>query len=145
MDNRKQDKVFPAYIEIVKQLNQKDAETLQLIKADVSQSAPILKLKYIFNGGGYSYVSNNIILLYNENKNIVLNALVLDNLCRLKLIELDFDERLSDETIYQKAFESIKCSNSFKTLPHDAKELGYSQGLLKVTSFGQNFIDICLS
>lgn len=145
MDNRKQDKILPAYIEIVKQLNPKDAKTLQQIKADVGQHAPILKLKYIFTNNGFTYVSDNILLLYNETKYVVLDSLVLDNLCRLKLIELDFNEYLSDETIYQNAFKLIKCSNAFKTLPHDVKELGYSQGLLKTTSFGQNFIDICLS
>lgn len=144
MDNRKQNKVLPSYIEIVKQLSKNDAETLQFLKEKTIRENPIIKLKYIFDNGGFTYVSDNIGLLY-DGKDIVLDAVILDNLCRLKLIELNFDMHRKDETVYKEAFERIKLRDEFKVLPNSAKDLGYSKGLLKITQFGKNFIDICLS
>lgn len=144
MDNRKQDKVLPSYIGIVNELSRNDAKMLKFFKKNDIHIAPILKFKYIFDSGGFVYPTNNLALLYNE-EDIVLEAVVLDNLCRLKLIELTFDEKLFDSTIYSNAFKKIKLLDEFKLLPNNVKELSYVEGLLKITSFGENFIDICLS
>lgn len=143
MDNRKQSKVLPAYIEIVKQLSQNDAILLKFFKEQNIKNEPVIKPKYIFENGGFIYASDNIGLLYNEDY-IILSAIVLDNLSRQKLIEINFDESRHNTTIYDKAFEKIKLCDEFQRLPDNAK-LGYSKGLLKTTSFGQNFIDICIS
>lgn len=144
MDNRKQNKVLPSYIEIVKQLSKEDAKTLKFLKEKVIKESPIIKIKYVFNNDGFTFVSDNIGLLH-DGKDTILDDIVLDNLCRLKLIELNFDMYMKNETVYKEAFEKIKLRDEFKTLPNDVKELGYSQGLLKITQFGKNFIDICLS
>ena len=143
MDNRKKRNVLPSYIEIVKQLSQNDAILLKFFKEQNIKNEPIIKPKYIFENGGFIYASNNIGLLYNEDY-IILSAIVLDNLSRQKLIEINFDEYRHNTTIYDKAFEKIKLCDEFQRLPDNAK-LGYSKGLLKTTSFGQNFIDICIS
>ena len=82
--------------------------------------------------------------IYN-NEDIVLDAIILDNLSRLKLIELNFDEHRNDESIYETVFQQIKIRDEFKISNPNIKELDYSKGLLRITSFGENFIDICLS
>lgn len=144
MDNRKQNKVLPAYIEIVKQLSKDDAEMLKFFKEKKIKNNPIIKLKYNLVNGGFIYVSNNIGLIYN-NEDIVLDSIILDNLVRLKLIDLNFNEYRNDTSIYEKVFEKIQQRDEFKNLGSNVKDLGFSKGLIKLTDFGQNFIDICLS
>lgn len=144
MDDRLQNKVLPSYIEIVKQLSRDDAEMLQFFKEKDINDEPIIKIKYIYDNGGFHYVSNNIGLLYN-GEDIILKAVILDNLSRLRLIELHFDEYRKDKTLYDNTFEKIKLRDEFKILPNSVSELGYTKGLIKVTEFGKNFIDICLS
>lgn len=144
MDITKQDKVLPAYIEIVKQLSKADAEMLKFFKEKNIHYQPIIKLKFNMEKGGFIYASDNIGLIYN-NEDIVLDAIILDNLSRLKLIELNFDEHRNDESIYETVFQQIKIRDEFKISNPNIKELDYSKGLLRITSFGENFIDICLS
>lgn len=143
MDSRKQSKVLPSYVEIVKQLNKNDAEMLKFFKEKNIKEDPIVKLKYNFVNGGFIYASNNIGLIYN-NEDIILDAIVLDNLVRLRLIELNFNEYRNNILIYEKAFEKIQQRDEFKNLGPNIKDLGFSKGLIKLTDFGQNFIDICL-
>ena len=114
MDSRKQSKVLPSYVEIVKQLNKNDAEMLKFFKETPD----------MFNW--------------------ILDAIVLDNLVRLRLIELNFNEYRNNILIYEKAFEKIQQRDEFKNLGPNIKDLGFSKGLIKLTDFGQNFIDICL-
>ncbi len=143
MDDRKQSKVLPAYIELIKQLSQNDAKMLEYFKENSIKNAPIFKIKYLNKDGGFIYPNNNIILI-NKANNDVLESIIIDNLSRLKLIEISFSEYRNDSTIYDKAFKEISFFKDINLLPPNI-ELGYSKGLLKITSFGQNFIDVCLS
>lgn len=63
MDSRKQSKILPSYIEIVKQLSQDDAKTLKFLKENNLTEEPVIKLKYNLKNGGYVYASNNIGLI----------------------------------------------------------------------------------
>lgn len=144
MDNRKQSKVLPAYIEVVRQLSKEDADTLVFIKQNQIKNEPIMKIEYRFTSGGFRYVSNDIVLILNNNYTI-LNSIIIDSLLRQNIIEIDFMEFRNDESVYTSTFEQIKLRDEFKILPADVKELDFSRGLLKITDFGENFIDICLS
>lgn len=141
MDSRNKANVLPGHIEIIKQLSKDDAEMLQFFKNNKLTTAPIIKLKYTFEDGGFIYPTENINLIHNE-KDIVLDSIVLDNLCKQRLIELNFNEHMYNEDIYEKVFREIKLKTH---LPPKFKELDYSKGLLKITDYGKNFIDICLS
>ncbi len=143
MDDRKQSKVLPAYIELVKQLSQNDAKMLKYFNENNIKNGPIFKIKYLNEDGGFIYPNNNIILINKDNTD-VLESIIIDNLSRLKLIEISFSEYIKDSTIYDKAFKEISFFKDINLLPPNI-ELGYSKGLLKITSFGQNFIDVCLS
>lgn len=144
MDNRKQSKVLPAYIEIVKQLSKKDAELLSNFARQHFEEEPILKIKFLYSDGGFRYSSNNIALII-DNDYIVLDSVILDNLSRLKIIELTYKEFKHNNSIYENAFNAIAARDEFKILPQGIEKLDFSKGLLRITDFGKNFIDICLS
>ena len=66
MDNRKQSKVLPSYIEIVKQLSKADTEMLQFFSQSHLKDEPILKLKIKYKNGGFKYISDDIYLIFNN-------------------------------------------------------------------------------
>ena len=144
MDTRKQSKVLPSYIEIVKQLNNQDAQMLKFFKDNNFIEKPVMKIKYIYNNNGFLYSSNNLVLIIGSSYKI-LDSIILDNLSRLKLINITTNEYLHDSQLYEKAFEQIKKRSEFTTLPPNVEKIDYKKGLIQITDFGKNFIDICLS
>lgn len=144
MDSRKKSKVLPSYIEIVKQLSKDDADILKYFYDKNMYSEAIMKIRYDYFSGGFKYYSNNIFLLVNDNYKI-LDSIVIDNLSRLNLINVSFDTQLNEPSLYNSTFERIKKLPEFNNIPSKLFELGHSDGLIKITDFGKNFIDICLS
>lgn len=152
MDNRKQNKVLPSYIEIIKQLSKEDAEFLILlknfhknlcsisIKVEEQNSKGYFSLdKYIIYGYNHNSISNNT--TFNISK---LNQLVIDNLIMHRLIEQKYDVYYTFATSneqYTTLFNQVK---SKYELPSN-QFLNYDKGLVRLTDFGKNFIEICLS
>lgn len=152
MDNKKQSKVLPSYIEIVKQLSKEDAEFLMLLKKFNGNLCSIsIKVKeqdseghysldkYIIYGYNHDSDSNNISFGFSK-----LNSLVIDNLIMHRLIEQDYQVYYTYSTAkeqYTTLFDQIK--KQYKLAPNHT--LIYDKGIVKLTSFGENFINICLS
>lgn len=141
IDDRKQNKVLPAYIEIVKQLSKDDAQLLKFFKDYYNRNYPIMKLKTKYtNEEGYIYISNNVLLITDDTMTDEwINSVIIDNLLRLKLIDITFSEHVVNTEVYSNAFKKVGFSPM-----KDGEELDYAKGLLKITDFGQNFIEICL-
>lgn len=145
MDNRKQTKVLPSYIEIVKQLSTDDANFLKFIKTSQLKNNPLMQLIIRDSADdGYYYLSNDMFLITKQEYQLI-SSIVLDNLSRLKIVDIDFTNWLNDDSIYDKVFEKIKEDNIINVALKSNEKLDFSKGLLKITDFGKNLIDICLS
>lgn len=144
MDSRKQNKVLPSYIEVVKQLSKDDAQMLKFFKTNNITNEPIMKIKYVFGNKGFHYSSNNLVLIINSSYEI-LDSIIIDNLLRLRLINITTSEHRNNSQVYEQAFEQIKKRDEFNNLPPLVEKLDYQKGLIQITDFGKNFIDICLS
>lgn len=101
-----------------------------------------VKFKIKTDTGGHTFPSNDIFLTTSSSYRII-SSIIIDNLTRLKILELEFDRFLTNEVMYTNAVEKIKTETPFKMMPND--KLDYDKGILRVTDFGKNFIDICLS
>lgn len=152
MDSRKQNRVLPAYIEIIKQLSKDDAEFLKLLHTHKASLCSIFIKCVTENEKGYLALDKYIIYGYSYNEvtkttsfgSSKLNPLVIDNLIMHKLIEQRYDiyYTYSDaHKQYDTLFNSVK---KYYVLGPD-KTLSYDKGIIKLTDFGKNFIDICLS
>ncbi len=143
MDNRKQGKVHPSFIEVVKQLSCEDANDLKFLKEKNKTDLPIMNVKYKLTTSEFIFPTKNIFLIH-EDDVYDSDALVINNLVRLNLIEIDYTHCLTDEYIYEQGFNKIK---PYFDIPegYDIKELGYDKGILRFTQYGKDFIDICLS
>ena len=150
MDNRKQSKVLPAYIEIIKQLSKEDAEFLKLLfRNNGSLCAVQMRLKDT-NTDGYACICDYVIYDYNSQgpisaySTLQLNPLIIDNLQMHRLIELDYSlyySHPSKTEQYDILTNNIKGNYNLK----DNQTFEYKNGILRTTEFGRNFIDICLS
>lgn len=147
MDTRKKSKVLPSYIEIIKQLSKEDAVFLSNLKnKNLLHSLPIINLKLVDNKThSFNYVSNTIICLENGDF-IGIPQIVLDNLIRLKIVEIPFDEYMATTSSYEKTFEKLKILPDFSPFNNvQGNHLDYKKRKIEFTDFGKNFIDICLS
>lgn len=147
MDITQQSKVLPSYIEIVKQLSKNDAEFITNLKSNnLIDELPIIKLKLVSNeNSSFNYISPSFICLSDGNY-LEIPQLILDNLIRLQILEVDYETFFKDETNYNKSFENLKNDSRFiQYSKTQTKHLEPKKGLLLFTNFGKNFIDICLS
>lgn len=150
MDSRKQDKVLPSYIEIVKQLSKEDAKFLSLI-SKTSDLIPSIQLKIINKDeDGFVIGKKYIILNYCKKSDgtvqystKAINDIILDNLLRLRILECDYSNFYCPDAMeqYNSLFNSVK--NQY--LLNSNQTLDYSKGYISITEFGLNFINICLS
>ena len=146
MDTQKSSRITPSLVELINSLSHDDAIFLdKLNKKNLRNSIPIIYLKLEDKKThNFSIISKNIICLP-EDQYIPIPETVLDNLLRLRIVEILFDQYLSNNTDYDKVFNLLKSSeeySKYKELVN--KELSYKKQTLQITSLGKTFIDICL-
>ena len=147
MDDRTQNKVLPSYIEIVKQLSKDDAKFITNLKSNnLIDELPIIKLKLVSNeNSSFNYISPSFICLSDGNY-LEIPQIVLDNLTRLQILEVDYETFFQNATSYNKSFENLKKISKFIQYSNKPnKHIEPKKGLLLFTSFGKNFIDVSLS
>ena len=146
IDDRKQGKVLPAYIELVRQLSVEDAMFLKSLKEINKKQLSLCFVKLQSNiGQGYRDVDTIIV---NNTHNDCRHTLrppkiVLENLERLRIIKLERDIYLTDDK------ECIKDAFDYYSshVINDVKDsiLSYDAGVLTITDFGEQFNEICFS
>lgn len=148
MDSRKQSRVLPAYIEIIKQLNRDDAKLLKLLYENEYNVCAISLQIHTENQEGYSELDNYIIYNFKIKDGITgfstlkLNPLTTDNLLMHRLIEVDYTIYYPDrDKEYETLFDSVK--NKYKL--QENSSLSYEKGIIRLTNFGLNFIEICIA
>lgn len=143
MDNRRQSKVLPAYIEVVKQLSEEDAIFLKKLFLTKSNSFPLVELRGINPETNTFKKQFECISLKNNSIELLkLPSLIVDNLERLKIVSLTYGSRLIFK--YDDLISAAKKTINESTIPPDTI-LDGEKGIFEFTSFGKDFIDICLS
>lgn len=145
-DNRKQNKVLPAYIEIVRQLSSDDAALLKQLKKIGKKQLSLCFIKLQPNNkNGYKDLDTIIVNNINNTCRQIIQPqkIILENLERLKIIQLERDLFLiNDKDSNEDAFNYYS-----KNIKNDVENtsLSYDNGVLTITDFGMQFIDICCS
>lgn len=169
MDSSKEDIVHSSYVEIIKQLTPLDAENLLSIHKTGDESI-ICSLKINYSTGGYKIKYSN---LYLGNQNTTKQSLIspsLDNLDRLGLCDITYQEKKVQEGIYDifqqtdeyklLSQEIQRLNNEYDNIRHVAATNPHAnintdgipflsgpeiqEGLIKITPFGKNFCATCL-
>lgn len=159
MDTSKDSYVQSSFVEIIKQLTPLDAENLMVIQSSAG-SELVAQLRINFSTGGYRTQFTHLFLANKNNKDQLLLRTSLDNLQRLGLLSITYDEARVEEPLYNdftsvKEFDIVKeritlQNNSVKALGEAGSELPtYSgpyikEGLVRITPYGEAFCATCL-
>ena len=124
----------PAYVEVLKQINNQEAKNLKLIFQEHNTQLAIVNINLVVDKNG---VYNNIsqYLLCPPYKSSITRK-ELENWERLKLIDIRMDVRLTDDSKYEYAEDQITKVNKVLTPP---KKFELQKGILSFTEFGKNF------
>lgn len=147
MDSAVKDEVHPSYVELIKQLCPDEAKLLASLPRDTSTLLPVVDLQ-IKKGPGSGYVTllRNLSLVGNEVcRHLDRVPGYLDNLCRLKLVEIPEEMRLVDESLYSTLIESLDLEALEADIPLPAgATFEIKRKVVYVTTFGLEFIRCCV-
>ena len=154
IDTRTHDKVLLAFPDIIKQLSVYDENLIKNLNT-ISKERKTDRISICFikerafqnlnllNGS----VELDILLVDNkgkgENRIVIPDMVSLDNLIRLRIIEINRERYLvKDEDKIRDVFSYYK--NEYDTSNPDL-ELFCEPGILEITNFGRQFIDLCVT
>lgn len=143
----------PSFVEVIKQLSTLDAMNLMLFKKRAHY--PIAKYSYLFNEEKHHATClANVFLENPENIDAELNATSMSNLLRLGLVSISYEEHLTTEGIYEKYlngtfYQELKREIQENNNPPEngffkAYDILVQKGVVELTSFGDDFIKICI-
>ena len=143
MDGRGSEKVHPAYVEIIKQLNSKEAGFLKVVLTYPS-SLPIVEVRRNIPGQTvYNVLLKHLLNNCDEKtkepvEDPLLPAMV-DNWIRLGLAEVDYSKWLNDDNYYswvtnRPEFKKLVVRNN-----NENKQVTFQRGILSKTAFGFQF------
>lgn len=144
-DARSSDKVHIAFVEIIKQMSANDAKLLKILP----KVGPLAEFR-LYANDRKSYTSlgkDNIYIPGLIETNFENNAISINNLSRLGIVELSHISSLVDETIYKayEAFDEYKQGTKIvQEHPDNYSSMEVSSGSFSITPFGDVFKKICL-
>ena len=101
MDNSKSADIHPSFSEMIKMLSPLDAQNLQTLYQSGDET--ISKIRKTYDGnGGFKDVYSHIYLGNPETQDNHLIAPSIDNLIRLKLIDVDYETFKNNDALYEK-------------------------------------------
>lgn len=135
--------VHPSYVDIIKQLCPDEAKLLKVLSENSTQALIDVRKNNIKNNSYYVIVHNFSLLSEEICDNPTEIFSYLDNLERLKLIDISDTEYIKDDLVYQP----LEQYPEIKELM-DSKEDGFVYEIrrhkFELTAFAKNFIKVCL-
>lgn len=144
-DARSSDKVHIAFVEIIKQMSANDAKLLKILP----KVGPLAEFRlYANDRKSYTSLGKDIIYIPGLiETNFENNAISINNLSRLGIVELSHVSSLVDETIYKayEVFDEYKQGTKIvQEHPGNYSSMEASSGSFSITPFGDVFKKICL-
>jgi len=136
--------VHPAFVEIIKQLCPDEAKLLKRISLN-GDEYPLISIHRVNPDRSFNVIMRNFSDIAFETCENPLNIYsYLDNLERLKLIEIPYDGYLTDEKVYNplKNHEIVKNITS-QILPEGC-HWDFKKNYFFLTAFGKHFVRVCL-
>lgn len=145
MNADKKWQVHPAFVDIIKQLTPDEAKFVRNLSPNVSQNNALIdaRLENEKTGSGSTIISNftNVGL---DKVDLPENICsYIDNLERLKLIQIPPTMYLTNKDLYQPLINHPLMVNSLPEHLPDGVKIGYKYKTFCLTNFGVEFIKIC--
>ncbi|MGP1626745.1 MAG: DUF4393 domain-containing protein [Aggregatibacter segnis] len=133
IDSTKTNINHPAYVEVLKQIDNQEAINLKLIFQDCHTKLAIANINFSINEDG-QYIPHDQYQLAPPYSDITRKEI--ENWERLKLIDIEMDIYLTDDSKYKYIEDEIAKVNETLTPP---QKLELVKGTLSFTEFGKNF------
>lgn len=139
-------KVHPSFSDIIKQLTPDEAKLLKQLPPNIMIIHPLIDVRLVnkdASKGGYTLISNftDYEIDKIENKGNICSYI--ENLERLKLIEIPPLFSLTDKSKYQVLKENPILKNSIQQELLMYYNLDYNYKTFSITNFGISFVDTC--
>lgn len=146
MDSSKSGYVHHAFVDMVKQMAPNDAKLLKILP----RTGPLAEIRlYIKGHTAYTPLTSNDIIYIPGliESNFANNAISINNLSRLGIVELDHVLTLNKSSFY-KAYENLdeykQGQKSMQSHPEKYDSVEISGGVFSITPLGEVFRRICL-
>lgn len=142
-------RVHPSYVEIIKQLTPDEAKLLKILDGKID-SYPLIDIHVVDGRGNFKvYLRNFTTLAIDVCENANNMYSYLDNLARLKIIEIPFGVRMADDDVYKplEEYHEIKTllsRSDLYPLPEDSK-WEIKRKKFDITNYGREFMKVCVS
>ncbi len=142
--------IHPSFVKIIQQISPNDAFLLKKISEEQSKAIPIVQISSGFLNRKSVFMKN--FTEFSENA-ISYNqySLAIDNLVRLNLIYISYEEYFSDISKYE-IFNHIPfikfCKDNLTVIDQlidKNNKVSLNHGICKLTHLGQSFIKICIN
>lgn len=144
MDSDKKWSVHPSFVDIIKQLSPLDAHVLSILQTKAVFTVICMRIKNIASKAFSDYLIDYCIDLKHLFKEPKMEAASLQNLKRLGIINIRYDQKVQPNSEYDKYSNDnliIKGLGCEKTNPDSQAE--FIHGLIELTDFGYQFCEIC--
>lgn len=147
MTDTVKDKVHPSFAEIIKQLSPDEAKLIHYF-IDIN-SIPLIDVKCLFPPAGRTFsirlhnftcIAENIC----DNYDSISVAGYIDNLCRLKIVDIPEYQWFADDAVYEELKGNRVVMDIMNTKLPENQSWNIEKKKLDVTAFGRKFIDICV-
>lgn len=143
MDARVSMRAHPAFVEIIRQLNAKEAKHLEQI-LKTSGYIPIVELRQTTNGeSGHRVLLTHLLPLVSADTGAPTRdpelPVMVKNWMRLGLVDVGYSESISDSAAYSWVEDRPEMQEFRAELENTEDSLSFEQGLLACTEFGTQF------
>lgn len=136
--------IHPAFVDIIKQLTPDEAKLLKILPPSMYSSRPVIEV-HLKNNDGYQILYSNYTDIADgvcENPQNI--SAYIENLDRLKLIDLDMGRFLVDESQYERLKNSPTIRQITRDTLPDGYNYDYKNGSFRLSSFGLSFTKMCI-
>ena len=143
MDKERVEVVHPSYGDIIKQLTSYDAKLILWMKNQ--EAIPAVRFRVNLQGKNEYLQLPTIYIEYGVDTIETLQV-SLENMSRLKIIDLNLDIAYSDKQLYEnikKMKKYIEDKASIESQIEENKKLDEVLGSIEISQFGRKFIDAC--
>lgn len=147
MNMDKKWEVHPSFVDIIKQITPDEAKLLKIFPRNSGRYIAVMDLKInLENGKGEQTIARNIVdepfyKICDVPDNM---SSYLENLCRLKIIEIPEDLHITEDKYYSKIENSQRVLNLKEKSLGEGNTYICSKKLLYVTDFGIAFTQCCI-
>lgn len=138
--------IHPAFVDIIKQLTPDEAKILKEIPPNMYTYLPALDVRIKHkNGSGFQVIYSNYSDIAEKICDCPQNICAyLENLDRLKLIELDKDTFLTNDEVYDNLKRSPRIQKIMSRTLTEDDVYDFNRGCFRLTSFGLSFVKMCI-